>query len=70
MAVADVFDAMISRRVYKQPIPMEEVRMMMMAERGKHFDPDLLDAFVAGFEEFCAIARLHPDEAAPVAAAG
>jgi putative two-component system response regulator len=64
MAVADVFDAMISRRVYKQPMPFGVVREMMAAERGEHFDPDLLDAFLSGFDEFCAIARQHPDELA------
>jgi putative two-component system response regulator len=64
MAVADVFDAMISRRVYKKPIPMAQVREMMAAERGKHFDPDLLDSFIEGFEVFCDIARQHPDDEA------
>ena len=67
MAVADVFDALISRRVYKQPMSWDEARALMVAERGQHFDPDLLDAFVAGFDEFCAIARLHPDEEPPAA---
>ncbi len=62
MALADVFDAMISRRVYKKPISFEQVREMMTAERGQHFDPDLLDSFIAGFDDFCDIARLHPDE--------
>jgi putative two-component system response regulator len=62
MAVADVFDAMISRRVYKEPIPLAEVRASMSAERGRHFDPELIDAFIEGFEDFCAIAKLHPDE--------
>jgi putative two-component system response regulator len=66
MAVADVFDAMISRRVYKLPIPMAQVRESMAAERGQHFDPDLLDNFIDGFEAFCDIARQHPDEAAEV----
>jgi putative two-component system response regulator len=65
MALADVFDAMISRRVYKQPIPFSEVHEMMAAERGRHFDPDLLDAFLECFDDFCAIARLHPDELEP-----
>lgn len=64
MAVADVFDAMISRRVYKKPIPFEQVREMMAAERGQHFDPDLLDSFIAGFDAFCDIARQYPDEEA------
>jgi putative two-component system response regulator len=62
MAVADVFDAMISRRVYKEPIPMDEVRADMSRQRGRHFDPDLLDAFLGDYESFCAIARAHPDE--------
>jgi putative two-component system response regulator len=64
MAVADVFDALISRRVYKQPIPFGQVREIMAEQRGKHFDPDLLDDFIDGFEEFCDIARRHPDEPA------
>ncbi len=63
MAIADVFDALISRRVYKQALPFSEVRTMMLAERGQHFDPDLLDLFIGSFETFCAIARLHPDAA-------
>jgi len=62
MAVADVFDAMISRRVYKQPIPFEVVRQQMAAERGAHFDPDLLDAFIEGFDGYCDIARRLADE--------
>ena len=36
----------------------------MAAQRGRHFDPDLLDVFLAGFDEFCAIARGYPDDAA------
>ncbi|WP_157271933.1 HD-GYP domain-containing protein [Azohydromonas aeria] len=63
MAIADVFDALISRRVYKAPMPMEQVREILAAERGRHFDPDLLDCFLAHYDEFCAIARRHPDEA-------
>jgi putative two-component system response regulator len=69
MAVADVFDALISRRVYKAPMSFEAARTIMVAQRGKHFDPDLLDAFVEGFDEFCDIARRHPDEPAGVGAA-
>ncbi len=67
MAVADVFDALISRRVYKPPMAYEAARAIMVEQRGRHFDPDLLDAFVAGFEDFCAIARCHPDESEPAA---
>jgi putative two-component system response regulator len=62
MAVADVFDALISRRVYKAPMSFDEARAMMLAGRGTHFDPDLLDLFVEGFDAFCEIARRYPDE--------
>jgi putative two-component system response regulator len=65
MAVADVFDALISRRVYKPAMSFEAARDIMQAQRGKHFDPDLLDLFLDGFEDFCAIARRHPDEGTP-----
>jgi putative two-component system response regulator len=70
MAIADVFDALISRRVYKKAMPHDEARALMVSQRGQHFDPDLLDAFVANFAEFCEIAGRHPDEeaAAPLVA--
>jgi putative two-component system response regulator len=65
MALADVFDALISRRVYKLPMPFDQVRETMTAQRGKHFDPDMLDLFIDGFDVYCDIARLHPDEDLP-----
>lgn len=46
MAVADVYDALISRRVYKDPIPIPETVEIMIRGRGSHFDPDILDAFL------------------------
>ena len=61
MALADVFDALISRRVYKQPMPFEEARDIIVAERGRQFDSDVTDAFLAGFAEFGAIAEHHRD---------
>jgi putative two-component system response regulator len=62
MAIADVFDALISRRVYKEALDFAQVRELMAAERGRHFDPDLLDAFLAQYEVYCDIARRRPDE--------
>ncbi|AHF04258.1 transcriptional regulator [Marichromatium purpuratum 984] len=56
MALADVFDALISRRVYKAPMGFAEARDIILAGRGAHFDPDVVDAFMARFEEFCEIA--------------
>ena len=61
MALADVFDALISRRVYKPPMPFEEASAMILAGRGSHFDPDVVDAFSAQFAEFCAIAKRYRD---------
>jgi putative two-component system response regulator len=69
MAVADVFDALISRRVYKLPMDFEQVHGIMAGERGRHFDPDLLDVFMAHFDTFREIARNHPDDPATAPAA-
>ncbi|MGE5547017.1 MAG: HD-GYP domain-containing protein [Solirubrobacterales bacterium] len=46
-AVADVFDALTSQRPYKKPLPLAEALAIMTRERGRHFDPAVLDAFVA-----------------------
>ena len=51
MAVADVFDALTSDRVYRPAFPVEEAIKMMREERGTHFDPVLLDAFMEVLEE-------------------
>ena len=56
MAIADVFDALISKRVYKPAITFSEVYRIMQEGRDKHFDPDIIDNFLAGYEEFEAIA--------------
>ena len=56
MALADVFDALISKRVYKQAIAFVAVREIISEGRGTQFDPDITDVFLAGCEEFEAIA--------------
>ncbi|MCP5159530.1 MAG: two-component system response regulator [Gammaproteobacteria bacterium] len=61
MALADVFDALINRRVYKPPMPYAEARDIIAVERGRHFDPDVVGAFLDGFEQFCAIAKRYSD---------
>ncbi|MBK8402225.1 MAG: two-component system response regulator [Propionivibrio sp.] len=63
MAVADVFDALISTRVYKPTMPFSEARAIIEAGRGTHFDPDVVDVFLADFAEFTAIAERYRDEA-------
>ena len=68
MAVADVYDALISRRVYKPPFPHEQALSMIVAERGQHFDPDIVDALLRVAGEFAEIAHSFRDE--PEYAAG
>ena len=61
MAVADVYDALISRRVYKPAMPHAEAVAIIEEGRGKHFDPDIADAFLAIHEDFQAIAMEYAD---------
>lgn len=61
MKIADVFDALISRRTYKEAFELGKVRDIMIEGRGTLFDPDLLDVFIGHMDEFVAIARQHPD---------
>jgi len=64
MAVADVYDALISRRVYKDGMPHEKAVDIIVEGKGKHFDPDLIDAFLEIVDEFRAIAaRFHDSDA-------
>jgi len=61
MAVADVYDALISRRVYKEGMSHEQAVGIIESGKGKHFDPDIVGAFVAVADEFKAIARRFSD---------
>ncbi len=54
-AIADVFDALTSERPYKKIISNEKSKEIMKKERGKHFDPKLLDLFFEQFAEVLAI---------------
>ena len=60
-AIGDVFDALTSHRVYRPAMPVAEALAQMRAERGRHFDPELLDLFVDALDEFEAIRVAHPD---------
>lgn len=62
MAVADVYDALISRRCYKEPFPHLVALPMMRAMRGTTFDPMVLDAFMRIEPEILAIAARYRDE--------
>jgi putative two-component system response regulator len=61
MAVADVYDALISERVYKEAMPHEEAVAIIIAGRGLHFDPEIVDAFLELQETFKEIAARYAD---------
>jgi putative two-component system response regulator len=61
MAVADVYDALISRRVYKEGMSHEKAVQIIADGKGSHFDPDMVDAFLDIQEEFRSIARRYAD---------
>ena len=61
MALADVFDALISRRHYKEAFPLERTVGIITEGRGNHFDPDIVDAFLVLIDEFVRIVERHAD---------
>ena len=61
MALADVFDALICRRVYKPPMPYDEAFQLIVDGSGKHFDPVVVQAFVDHFPRFKSIADAYTD---------
>ena len=61
MAVADVYDALVSRRVYKPALPRQQAHDWIVAQRGRHFDPAVIDAFQACHAEMEAISIRHAD---------
>ena len=61
VALADVFDALVSRRAYKEPWPPEKAYEEIVSQRGKQFDPAVLDAFVQNFDKFKDIMMRYPD---------
>jgi putative two-component system response regulator len=61
MAVADVYDALISRRVYKEGMSHEKALSIIQEGRGSHFDPDMVDAFMSIQDDIQAIASRYAD---------
>jgi len=57
MAIADVYDALVSRRSYKEPLSADEARKAIENGRGTHFDPALVDVFAKVADKFAEIAR-------------
>ena len=64
MALADVYDALISRRVYKEAMPHEQAAAIISQGSGAHFDPDVVAAFLRSQEAFRAIASRFADSPA------
>ncbi|GAA5216829.1 HD domain-containing phosphohydrolase [Corallincola platygyrae] len=62
MAVADCYDALISRRVYKPPFTHEQAAQIILDGRGKHFDPAVVDVFEAIQDRFIEIAKEYADD--------
>lgn len=63
MAIADVYDALISKRVYKPPFSHEKAVAIIREGKGKHFDPEMVDVFLEVSEEFREIAIHYADYA-------
>lgn len=64
MAIADVYDALISSRSYKEAIPLDVAKSIILDGNGKHFDPILINVFrdvVDGFEEIATVSRNKGD---------
>jgi HD-GYP domain-containing protein (c-di-GMP phosphodiesterase class II) len=61
MAVADVYDALITRRVYKDAMQHDDAIAIILEGRGRHFDPDVVDAFAKITDEFKTIADRYSD---------
>ena len=62
VAVADVYDALCSRRSYKGPWDEDRTLDEMRQSSGKHFDPEIIDAFFSCLDVLESIARRYPDE--------
>jgi len=61
VAVADVFDALVSKRLYKAPYSVDKALCIIKENRGIQFDPDIVDAFLAVQEKIVAVLVEHGD---------
>jgi HD-GYP domain-containing protein (c-di-GMP phosphodiesterase class II) len=59
MAVADVFDALVSKRSYKEPFPFEKAMDIIKEGAGTQFDPEIAEIFIESAEEARAISQAH-----------
>jgi putative two-component system response regulator len=61
-AIADTFDALVSRRVYKAAVPVEDAFEILRQSSGTQFDPELVDLFLEHRQEAVEILALHPED--------
>ncbi|MBN1647475.1 MAG: HD domain-containing protein [Spirochaetales bacterium] len=61
-AIADVFDALSSDRVYKKAWPFDKIIEFFREERGRHFAPELTDKFLANIDKFIEVKIAYKDE--------
>lgn len=69
VAIADVFDALTSVRPYKKAWPVDEAVALLQSEKGRHFDPELVDLFVAQLPAVLEIKERYAEDAAEGTAA-
>lgn len=62
VALADVFDALVSKRPYKKPFPVEKAYDIISEDSGSHFDPAVVAAFQHNFEQFKTVRNQYADE--------
>ena len=62
---ADVYDALLSRRPYKDPFSLNHAEVYIFAEKGKHFDPRVVDSYERNREQFLAIHNSIPEPVSP-----
>jgi putative two-component system response regulator len=62
MAIADVYDALVSKRVYKDAYSHEKAKDIIESGRGRHFDPTMVDAFMIIKDVFKNISEIYSDE--------
>ena len=58
VAVADVYDALGTKRPYKEAFPEDKIDRIMREESGRHFDPKLVELFFANRDRFLEVKRL------------
>lgn len=68
VAVADVYDALTSRRIYKSPMTHEQSRAVIIQDQGTHFDPEVVQAFLRAEKQILGIREKLPDGVEPAPA--